>query len=241
MKNPVLSLREAQTQFAAAVLDGSDPAYAIYRDNVFTCLGRALAEAHPVVERLVGERFFRHAASQYIAQHPSRSGDLNEFGEHFSGFLRDFPPTRELPYLPDVARLEWLCRRALLAADPAPLDRARLALLPAERYAELRLEIHPSVSLLASDWPVHRIWQVNQPGWTGDAFVDLRLGGVKLAVKRAGHRIELLPLAPGEWEFLCSFAGRLSFGEACDRALRAHPDFDAGPALRKLLEEELVA
>lgn len=236
----MLALREAQTQFAAAVLDGSDPAYAIYRDNVFSCLCRALAEAYPVVERLVGEGFFRHAASRYISQHPSRSGDLNEFGEHFPGFLRDFAPTRELRYLPDVARLEWLCRRALLAADHPPLDRARLAHLPAERYADLRLRIHPSVSLLASDWPVHRIWQANQPGWTGDLAVDLRLGGVKLAVKRASHRIELLPLAPGEWEFLCAFAGRLSFGEACDRALRAHPEFDAVPALRKLLEEEVL-
>ena len=76
----MLSLREAQTQFAAAVLDGSDPVYAVYRNNVRTCLGRALADAYPVVERLVGEEFFRHTAYRYIAQHPSRSGDLNAFG-----------------------------------------------------------------------------------------------------------------------------------------------------------------
>jgi len=224
----VLSLREAQTQFAAAVLDGSDPVYAVYRNNVRTCLGRALADAYPVVERLVGEEFFRHTACRYIAQHPSRSGDLNAFGEQFPAFLRGFAPVRALAYLPDVARLEWLCRRALLAADRLPLKLACRALLP-------------SVRLFASDWPVHRIWQVNQPGWMGDPSVDLRLGGIKLAVKRAGHRIELLPLTPGEWEFLCFLAGGLSFDEASERAWRADSDFDAAFAMHKFAEEELLA
>ena len=224
----MLSLREAQTRFAAAVLDGSEPAYAVYRNNVLACLGRALADAYPVVERLVGEEFFRHSAYRYIAQHPSRSGDLNEFGEQFPAFLHDFPPVRALAYLPDVARLEWLCRRALLAADRLPVRLACLALLP-------------SVQLFASDWPVHRIWQVNQPGWMGDPSVDLRLGGIKLAVKRAGHRIELLPLTPGEWEFLCFLAGGLSFDEASAHAWRADSDFDAAFSMRKFAAEELLA
>lgn len=180
-ERPMLSLRETQTKFAAAVLEGADAACAVYRNNVFGCLTRALANTYPVVEKLVGEGFFKYAASQYIARHPSRSGNLDEFGGSFSGFLRGFAPAAGLVYLPDVAQLEWLCHQVLLAADCPP---------PGAR-------LHPAVALFASDWPVHRIWQVNQPGWTGDTTVDLGLGGVKLAVKRAGHRIELLPFEEG--------------------------------------------
>ena len=63
-ERPMLSLRETQTKFAAAVLEGADAACAVYRNNVFGCLTRALANTYPVVEKLVGEGFFKYAASQ---------------------------------------------------------------------------------------------------------------------------------------------------------------------------------
>ena len=53
--------------------------------------------------------------------HPSRSGDLNDYGEDFADFLADYPHARELSYLPDVARLEWLVQIVYYAADaPTP-------------------------------------------------------------------------------------------------------------------------
>lgn len=236
----MLSLRDAQRRFAAAVLDGSDAEYTIYRDNALACWTRALSNTYPVVEKLVGETFFREAARRFFERFPSRSGNLDDLGEDFAAFLRGYPPAGELAYLPDVARLEWNCHRALLAAEHVPFDPERFAQVPPEQYAQLRFGVHPSVSFFASDWPVHRIWQVNQPGWEGDASVELRQGGVRLAVKRAGARIELLAFAPGEWEFVCSLAGKLTFGEACARAWRALPEFDPGISLRRLIEEGLL-
>ena len=237
----MLSLRETQLQFAAAVLEGGGSEYAIYRNNVFSGLTAALANTYPVVEKLVGEGFFRSAARQFLARYPSRSGNLDDLGADFAGFLRAFPPAHALAYLPDVAWLEWTCHRVLLAADHGPLDLAALAKVETDAYPALRFRIHPAVSFYASEWPVHRIWQVNQPGWNADTVVDLSLGAVKLAVKRAGHRIELLPLARGEWEFACAFAGGLSFAEACARALRAAPQFDPGAAMHKLVVEQIIA
>jgi hypothetical protein len=42
----------------------------------------------------------------------------------------------------------------------------------------------PYMRLLQSPYPVHRIWQVNQPEWQGDDAVSLNEGGVNLLIHR---------------------------------------------------------
>jgi len=62
----------------------------IYRNNTYLNLTAALQSTYPVIERLVGEGFFRYAAHQYITQCPSTSGNLHEFGVTFTDFLSAF-------------------------------------------------------------------------------------------------------------------------------------------------------
>ncbi len=141
-------LRELQLGFAAALLDGAGDDFArhvravgltgarrlqVYRNNTVLNLTGALAAVYPVTRRLVGEGFFQYTAACYIARHPSRSGDLHEFGEHFPLFLQSFAPVAALTYLPDVARLEWAYHQVFHAASHPPLDLAALARVPAER------------------------------------------------------------------------------------------------------------
>src|SRR5207237_5824239 len=79
----------------------------IYRNNMFDSLTAALAAVYPTVAALVGDGFFRFAAHEYIVAHPSRSGNLHDFGGELPGFLGRFEPAHSLPYLPDCARLDW--------------------------------------------------------------------------------------------------------------------------------------
>ena len=235
-------LRELQLGFAAALLDGDGDGFdrhiraaglssarrlQVYRHNTVLSLTGALAAVYPVVRRLVGEEFFQYAAAQYIKRHPSRSGDLHEFGEHFPLFLQSFPPTAGLIYLPDVARLEWAYHQVFHAASQRTLDLAALAQVPAERQGELRFRLHPAARLLASAFPILRIWQVNQDDFGGDSTVDLAEGGVKLLiVRRENLDIEFETLADGEFSLLRALAGNGDFATACEQALVAQPTLD---------------
>jgi hypothetical protein len=198
---------------------------------------------YPVVQRLVGEAFFQYAAAQYIARHPSRSGDLHEFGEHFPLFLPSFAPVAALVYLPDVARLEWAYHQVFHAASHPPLDLAALARVPAERQGALHFQLHPAARLLESAFPILRIWQVNQDGYRGDPTVDLAEGGVKLLVfRRETLDIEFQPLEEGEFSLLRALAGGCDFATACERAMAAQPDFDLPACFgRHVLQGVLVA
>src|SRR5688500_7173734 len=80
---------------------------AVYRNNVMGSLIDVLAAAYPTVCRLVGEPFFRFAAASFAAAAPPVRPHLMSYGGGFAGFLARFEPAADLPYLPDLARLEW--------------------------------------------------------------------------------------------------------------------------------------
>lgn len=245
----VKELRELQLRFAGDVFEGGDRGAGphvrangltgarrlqVYRNNMYASLTQALKATYPVVHRLVGDGFFKHACTRYIGRHPSDSGNLHDFGELFAAFLAGFEPAARLPYLPDVAHLEWSWQRVYHAADAQPLDTGALAAVPPQRYETLRFRLNPASALLASDYPVLRIWEVNQEDYQGDPTVDLAEGGVKILVLRGfDDTIELQQLEQGEYALLNALAGNETFGASCDLALSAQPDFDVAGAFRR--------
>jgi len=238
-------LRELQTEFAATLFDeqprmaahvraGRFPAarhLQVYRNNVVESLTGALRAVYPVVEKLVGDGFFRYAAYEYLRAHRPRSGNLHDFGDALAGFLAGFAPAASLPYLPDMARLEWAWHEAYHAADAADFDFARLGAVPAERHGSLRFVPHPSTRLLASDFPVVRIFEINQDGYGDDTGLDLAEGGVRVLVIRRGLTVCVEPLAAGEAELLTALAERQPLAVAVQAALSAQPDFDLAGTL----------
>lgn len=162
------ALFELQRDFMAAVRGQREAGpLAPYRRQALASWRHALAAAYPVVERLVGPAFFAEAADRHAERHPSASGDLHEYGRHFAAFLAGYPHAAGLPYLPDVARLEWALHEAAFAAEAAPLDFARLATLDHPGRDAVVLEWHPAVRILASGHPIVALWEANQPGCDG--------------------------------------------------------------------------
>jgi hypothetical protein len=156
------------SQDVPAGLTAPDPTevprrFAVYRNNVSVGLNRALAACFPAVERLVGAEFMAAAGRVFAAAHPPRTAVLQDWGAEYPAWLAGFAPVAHLPWLADVARLEWLRGRAVHAADAAPADPAALA---AVDPAALRLRLHPSVAGFASAHPAVAIWAAQQPGAT---------------------------------------------------------------------------
>ena len=200
-----LALAALQRDFMA-VVEGDGPCapgLAAYRRGVRESRIGALAAAYPVVRRLVGEAFFREAMARYARAHPSTSGDLNEFGERLGEFLDTYPHAATLPYLGDVARLEWAVHEALSASEGAPLDFAALAALDPGRYAALRFALAPSVRLIASPHAIHALWQANQPERDGAARHDV---AERVLVWRREGCVEMRVLDAAEWDFLDAVA-----------------------------------
>jgi hypothetical protein len=255
----VLCLRDLQAAFGRALLtgdeggidagledaiagDGLSPGarVAIYRHHVVDTLTGVLEAAYPVVTRLVHARFFGYAAAQYIGANPPAGPCLFEYGASFPEFLEGLPPCRALPYLPDVARLEWALHRARHAENAIAVDPAILRDLEIDDVARATFRLHPAVSLLASPWPIDDIWRANQPEADPDLTVILDRGGVQLEVRRDGDDAVFRALEAA------SHVWRLRLGEgrtleaAAAAALEVDSSFDLAGALRELFAAHMV-
>jgi len=168
-----------QAGFAAALRDpaaalpsglrawnGSDPAarFAVHRNNVVSSLVAALADTFPVVRDLVGADFFATTARGFVAAQPPTSPILAEYGAGFADFVAAFEPAAGLPYLPDVARLEFARIRAFHAADAPALTPGQVAarLAHPEQLAPARVRLHPSLQVLRSSHAVVSLWAAHQ-------------------------------------------------------------------------------
>ena len=221
-----------QRDFAVIVGSLADGAAAdrldIYRNTIFSGLIRTLRLAYPAVERLVGSKFFDGAADIFIRAHLPRAAYLDQYGDTFPDFLRDFAPAASLPYLVDAARLEWAVNGALHAADESPLELAQLAAIPAEDHGRVCFHAHPSVRLLRVDYPVDDIWRAVLNG-DDDALttLDLASGPVCLLVERNATGIEVIRLQELRWRFLAA----LCTGVPLSSAVEVAKDIDAPSAL----------
>jgi hypothetical protein len=215
----------------------ADTGLEVYRNNYRGNLHDALAGAYPVIEQLVGNTFFKSLTRAFIAQHPSRSGNLHHYGKELPVFIATFTPAQSLAYLPDVATLEWACHCAYFAADAAGLDLRKLAQIPPEQYSNLILHSHPACHVVRSTYPVAAIWHAHQPGaGEVDGFdIDLDSGPSIAVVIRNEDVVQVGDLAEAEADWLESLRAGSRLGSATDATLEKYPHFDLSQSLTKLV------
>lgn len=142
-----------------SLITGSDPLYAlpvswlappraqagleIYHEAYGLRLTQELSVRFPRCEALLGERFGL-AAADYLQRFPSRSPQLQLFGQQFAACLEQFLPAE--PWLAGLAAHEWSCFEVLHRQEA-----------PADSYAPLsqgqgRLMLNPTLHLQPSPW-----------------------------------------------------------------------------------------
>ena len=159
----------------------AQPAFAVYRNTVMKGCIDALQANYPAVARLVGEEWFRAAAAVYVREALPADATLLRYGASFADFLARFEPAAELPYLPDVARLDRLWTEAHAAPDEEPLDPAAIARLTPDTLARATLHPHAAARWAwFEDAPVYTIWACNRAESVPGGDLDWRPEGALL-------------------------------------------------------------
>lgn len=212
--------------------------FGIYRNNVFSSLTRCIASRFPVVARLVGEEFFHAMVRLFIESNLPSSPALIEYGADFPGFLKTFEPARSLPYLSDVARLEWLIATAYHAADAVPVGASHLARLGAAAL-EASLELHPSAALLVSHHSIFSIWETN----THDESVrsvDASSSGETVLVVRPHFDVKVVSIDTPTYAFIAALSAGHGLELAAELGGELDHRFDVGAALHMLFASGAV-
>ncbi len=184
----------------------------IYQNNTVLGLTDILANAFPILKKIVGEKFFKTIARYYIKSHPQPSGNRHSIGRALAEFLTEFKAAASLPYLRDVAVLEWAYFQAGLSEDASPLDFETLTAAISSDPAFV-LDVHPSVHIVPQAFNALEIWQEHQKEDVGS--VELKSEAHHLVVWRGPDDSVLMRRASDSFAALIGQSQRgVSFAEA---------------------------
>jgi len=244
----------------------------IYQSAVAESLHQALRDIFPVCAAVVGADCFRGMARRHQRSLYSEGGgapiaaaahsaDLGRCGEGFPELIGELEFLSGVPYLADVARLEWAWHDAFTApgSAPPPASEAaagggglgRLAEVLAQDPAQWRFVAPPSAHLFESHFPVLAIWQAHRPDASAEGDlqfdasreIDFEAGDDRLMVWRRGLDLRIDRVEDGWWPLLagvvsgCSVAEMLTMGETtpgCRENLTGLDPEDFAPVLNSI-------
>jgi hypothetical protein len=214
----------AWQDWVAPVADGRpERRLDVYAEGFVARLADALAESYEAVHWLLGAERFRALTRRYLAAHPPHHYDLAQAGAALPEHLANDPLTVELPFLPDLARLERAVMRAFHAELAPALTAADLAGFDAERLAGARLVLQEYVAGLRSAWPIRSLRELR--GVPLDE-ISLRVldDPQEAIVHRAGLGVVVRDPEPGELACLDALRAGATLEEALGAAAAAGAD-----------------
>ena len=214
----------------------NQPGFAVYRNTCLKGCVDALAAQFPSVLRLVGNDWFRAAATEHVRAQPPQDGRLLRYGAGFPPFLQTFAPAAGLPYLAGVAQLDWLWTQAHVAADAAPLPPHAMATWDANTFHTTTLRLHPATRWHWHDeLPLFSLWRAareqhddpNPAAWVGEGAL----------LTRPHDQVLWAPLSAGGCALLDACAAGHTIADAVQTALTREPEMDLAATLALLLTQ----
>lgn len=241
-----MKLLNAQLEFIETLLTIDDTnkfvapceQFFIYRDNITSTFIQTLTDIYPLTFSLLGEDFFRQTAKAYIFQYPSRSSNLNDYGEYFSSFLADYSLLVNFPYLSEVAQFEWYCHKLYDAPDHTSKNLLTIKNLSANHYEKLQFILHPASQLMQCNYPILQI--INLCKNNSQEIINIDSGGTYLFIFRPLHEISLLVLSEDEYVFLTALNNEKCLADALLATLACNPDFKLEEKLPKWIENKVI-
>lgn len=209
-----------------------------YQANGHALAERALRAAYPVVAQMLGDESFADLARALWHAQPPERGDIACWGGGLAAFIQASAQLQDEPYVPDVARAEWVLHRCAGASDLSA-DLSTLVLLTTHEPSQLQLVLAPGCAVVRSAWPIASILGAHL-----EASPTLQEAGAHLraevaqdvVVWRAGLRPRVRLALDGEAEVLQALLDCCSLADALDAA----PALDFGQWLPMAVQTGLV-
>ena len=216
----------------------------IYAEMYFARLVDVLKSDFSHVAVLLGCERFHEAASQYLTRYPSIHPSLRYLGRFFPRFLEEHATTVSLPFLGDLATLEWGRVEVFDALDAEPLRIEHLQNIASEEWPTLRFQLIPALRIIQCRWPVYEIWNATEE--EGVAMItNVRPEPTALRIWRNDFSVYHAKINIIEQTVLNCLLSDKPFAAACAAVEEMAPDGDAiaavGGLLLRWIEDGILA
>ncbi len=216
-------LREFQSDFMNDIYDGTFESakylsdaktgnqnrLRIYRNNTIYILTDALSDTFPVLKQLVGEKFFHMMAREYLMEFPQPSGNLFSFGEHLPVFLKTYIKGLTVPYLSDMAALEWVRHISYHADDIKFLTFDGLTEASSQNE-DFILQVADTAHLINASYNVLDIWKSHQDEKVGEVALEKESHSI-LVWRNVSNQLNMMMLDTKMEQFFTSCKNEETF------------------------------
>lgn len=238
------NLKKIQQNFVAHIFDKNDSEILkqipykkkealarlnIYRNNVIGAFESLLHSMYPITKKVLGEKEFAIYVKNYCQKFDSQSGNLDEYGEFFAKlFLR-----HKLKYLSELARLEFLYYRTYFAPEiKQEFDVKKFKKIAADDFFALVFDLHPSLILFESKYPLYSIWSNIKTGEKNGQFI---------IIYRQFNDVSLLKLTEEEFLFLQALKKKqklyVIYQKLCKKF---NKEIDIGALINRFIESRVI-
>jgi hypothetical protein len=186
---------------------------AVYSDAYFLRLLDSLGSDFTTARRALGDDDFRRLVADYLAQRGSDSPNLTDLGRDLPAAAARHELGRKHPFLSELCLLEWTVLAALFTDRLPAFDPESFKGISAEDWVKVRLVFDPTVSLLETAWPVHRLW-MKRGAKSGNRTLKKPQRSL-LVVYRDEQWARVLALEERAWHTLRRLLDGAPLAEAC--------------------------
>lgn len=172
----------------------------VYSNNCHQSWHRSICQTFPALMAVVGEAYLLSLARRHRQEATSYPHDLNDYAGDFQQWLQARRPPlagSDLPYLADLAKLEWLHLQSHLAsntpATPWPGEQADLD--------GIYLQRSPHTLCMRTAWPVDSLYRHWQQQTLPDT-ISHHGADILLAVFRCDYKTRMQQLSQAEFDWL---------------------------------------
>jgi len=203
---------------------------AVYTDGYPARMQESLRETYPAIAKILGDGSFDGLADRYVEWAPAGWCNLNNVGVRLPDFLGEDPLTTDLPFLPDLARLEWAVIECFNAALQEPFDIASCGDWGLDDWAEARIGFQPGTAIVGSEWPIRRLREARHLE-RHEIDVDLVDRPESVLIHRDGFDVSTRTVDPSEALSLVRLGEGATLGEVMAELADAGASADAVVAL----------
>jgi len=205
----------------------------IYAQMYFSRLVDVLQSDFPRTTTVLGCERFHAVAADYLAQYPSTDPSLRHLGRNFAAFLQEQADIADLPFLSDLAALEWTRLTVFDAPDSIPLRIEHLQSLTPEQWPTLRFQTIPALQITRHEWPAHAVWEAAEE--EARDWQDLQPEPTVLKVWRDGFSVYHASIDTPELMALERFLAGTPFAAVCAALETVLPAEEAASIIGSLL------
>lgn len=134
----------------------------IYRNSVLGGRFSVMQRIFPCVQTHLGGEYFQQLVEHYLYLFPSKHMAIAQMGASFADFLSGHEVLEHAPYIAELANFEWRWYTVFHGRSNASISADSL-FDPATQ-----LIFATDAQLLHSTWPLHLLWEMAQPEYSGE-------------------------------------------------------------------------